>query len=211
MIRMLGPVWRLPINSRSLFVELGVSPTLLGGSSFNGRDMRENFHFTPSTDLTFYLYSVYTRLMAKRTLIQKLSSDVADVCACRKMREASRKITRMYDEVLRPAGIKANQFNMLGVVALKNEATLTELAETLGMERTTLSRNLRPLERNGLVEVSAEGYRRARSANITNKGIAVMEKALPLWRSAQNSLKRRLGDETWDRIQIDLTEIGHLL
>ena len=48
MIRMLGPVWRLPINSRSLFVELGVSPTLLGGSSFNGRDMGGNFHFTSS-------------------------------------------------------------------------------------------------------------------------------------------------------------------
>ena len=149
--------------------------------------------------------------MAKKTLIQKLSSDVAGVCACRKMRVASRKITRMYDESLRPAGIKATQFNVLTVVALKDEATLTELAETLGMERTTLSRNLGPLERNGLIKVSAEGYRRARSANITNKGVEVMEKALPLWRLAQKSLKRRLGDEVWDRIQIDLTAIGNLL
>lgn len=149
--------------------------------------------------------------MAKKTLIQKLSSDVAGVCACQKMREASRKITRMYDESLRPAGIKATQFNVLTVVALKDEATLTELAETLGMERTTLSRNLGPLERNGLIKVSAEGYRRARSANITNKGVEVMEKALPLWRLAQKSLKRRLDDEVWDRIQIDLTAIGNLL
>jgi len=149
--------------------------------------------------------------MAKKTLIQKLSSDVTGVCACQKMREASRKITRMYDESLRPAGIKATQFNVLTVVALKDEATLTELAETLGMERTTLSRNLGPLERNGLIKVSAEGYRRARSANITNKGVEVMEKALPLWRLAQKSLKRRLDDEVWDRIQIDLTAIGNLL
>ena len=149
--------------------------------------------------------------MAKKTLIQKLSSDVAGVCACQKMRKASRKITRMYDESLRPAGIKATQFNVLTVVALKDEATLTELAETLGMERTTLSRNLGPLERNGLIKVSAEGYRRARSANITNKGVEVMEKALPLWRLAQKSLKRRLDDEVWDRIQIDLTAIGNLL
>ncbi len=149
--------------------------------------------------------------MAKKTLIQKLSSDVTGVCACQKMREASRKITRMYDESLRPAGIKATQFNVLTVVALKDEATLTELAETLGMERTTLSRNLGPLERNGLIKVSAEGYRRARSANITNKGVVVMEKALPLWRLAQKSLKRRLDDEVWDRIQIDLTAIGNLL
>ena len=149
--------------------------------------------------------------MTKKTLMRQLSSDVAGVCACRKMREASRKITRMYDEVLRPAGIKATQFNVLAIVALGDEATLTELAETLGMDRTTLSRNLRPLERDGLVEVSAEGYRRARSANITNKGVAVMEKALPLWRSAQKSLKRRLGDDIWNRIQIELAEVGHLL
>ena len=149
--------------------------------------------------------------MTKKTLMRQLSSDVAGVCACRKMRQASRKITRMYDEVLRPAGIKATQFNVLAIVALGDEATLTELAETLGMDRTTLSRNLRPLERDGLVEVSAEGYRRARSANITNKGVAVMEKALPLWRSAQKSLKRRLGDDIWNRIQIELAEVGHLL
>lgn len=149
--------------------------------------------------------------MDRKTLMQKLSSEVAGLCACRKMRETSRKITRMYDEFLRPAGIKATQFTMLAVVAHKDEATLTELAETLGMERTTLSRNLRPLERSGLIEISAEGYRRARSANITNEGISTMEKALPLWRSAQKSLKRRLGDETWSRIHVELTEVGHLL
>ncbi len=149
--------------------------------------------------------------MDKKTLIQKLGSEVAGVCACRKMRETSRKITRMYDEYLRPAGIKATQFTMLAVVAGQDEATLTELAETLGMERTTLSRNLRPLERNGLIEISAEGYRRARSANITAEGISTMEKALPLWRSAQKTLKRRLGEDTWRRIQVELTEVGHLL
>ena len=149
--------------------------------------------------------------MSRKQLRQQLSSDVAGVCACRKMRLASRKITRMYDDVLRPAGVKATQFAVLAVIAGQDEATLTELAGTLGMERTTLSRNLRPLERDGLIEISAEGYRRARSANITNKGVAVMEKALPLWRSAQKSLKRRLGDDIWDRIQIGLTEVEQLL
>ena len=149
--------------------------------------------------------------MSRKQLRQQLGSDVAGVCACRKMRLASRKITRMYDDVLRPAGVKATQFAVLAVVADQDEATLTELAGTLGMDRTTLSRNLRPLERDGLIKISAEGYRRARSANITNKGVAIMEKALPLWRSAQKSLKRRLGDDIWDRIQIELTEVEQLL
>ena len=143
--------------------------------------------------------------------MKQLTSDVAGLCACRKMRETSRKITRMYDEALRPAGIKCTQFSLLSVVARQDQATLTELAGVLGMERTTLSRNLGPLERKGLIEVSAEGYRRARSANITDKGVVVMEKALPLWRLAQRSLKRRLGENNWDRIQDDLAEVGQLL
>ena len=79
------------------------------------------------------------------------------------------------------------------------------------MDRTTLSRNLKPLERSGLVDISAEGYRRARSAGITNKGVTVMAKALPLWKSAQRLLKKRIGNETWDRVQLDLKEIGRLL
>ncbi len=149
--------------------------------------------------------------MNRKTLINKLKNDVAGVCVCRKTREAARKISRIYDDMLQPAGIKATQFTMLAAISLQGNTTLTELADALGMDRTTLSRNLKPLERNDLIEVSAEGYRRARSTNITNKGIAVMEKALPLWSSAQKSLKRRLGDETWDRIQIELTGVGHLL
>lgn len=158
-----------------------------------------------------HLYRVYTLLMTRKTLINKLKKDVAGVCVCRKSRETARKISRIYDDRLQPAGIKATQFTMLAAISLQGNATLTELAETLGMDRTTLSRNLKPLERNDLIEVSAEGYRRARSTNITNKGIAVMEKALPLWSSAQRRLKKRIGGETWKRVQADLNEIGRLL
>jgi len=117
----------------------------------------------------------------------------------------------MYDESLQPAGLRATQFGMLAVISLQGDATITELAAILGMDRTTLSRNLKPLARSGLIEISAEGYRRARSTSITDKGVEVMEKALPLWSSAQDSLRKRLGKDTWDRIQTDLIEIGHLL
>lgn len=143
--------------------------------------------------------------------MQQLSSEVANTCACRKMREASRKVSRMYDDALRPAGIKTTQFTLLAVVARNDGATLTELAELLAVDRTTLSRNLGPLERGGLIEVSAEGYRRARSAKITDKGVAAMEKALPLWRSAQKSLKKRLGDDMWRQIQFEVAEVAQLL
>ncbi len=149
--------------------------------------------------------------MNKKSLIQELRSNVAGACVCQKARETSRKITRIYDEVLQPAGIKTTQFTMLAAISLQDDATLTKLAEVLGMDRTTLSRNLKPLERSGLVEVSAEGYRRARSASITSKGVKVMEEALPLWRSAQETMKKRLGNDTWTHFQADLTEVRNLL
>ena len=149
--------------------------------------------------------------MKRNALQKKLESDVAGVCVCRKTRETARKISRIYDDLLQPAGIKSTQFTMLAAITLQGGTTLTKLAETLGMDRTTLSRNLKPLERSGLIEVSAEGYRRARSAGITSKGVATMEKALPLWKTAQALLKKRIGNETWKRVQVDLNEIGRRL
>jgi len=157
----------------------------------------------------FIVYIHY--YMNKETLTKTLRAEVAGMCVCQKAREASRKITRNYDEALQPIGIKTTQFTLLAVISVQDNATLTELAKALGMDRTTLSRNLGPLARNGLLEVSAEGYRRARSVSITKKGIAVMEQALPLWRSAQASMRKRLGKDTWSRIQSDLDEMRNLL
>jgi DNA-binding MarR family transcriptional regulator len=149
--------------------------------------------------------------MTKKTLIKELISNVAGTCVCQKARETSRKITRIYDEALQPAGIKTTQFTMLAVISVQDNATLTELAKALGMDRTTLSRNMQPLERNGLVEVSAERYRRARSVSISHIGVAVMETALPMWRLAQDSMQKRLGKDTWTHFQADLTEVRNLL
>ena len=143
--------------------------------------------------------------------MKELSKDVAGYCACRKLRVASRKVTRMYDDALRPAGITPTQFTLLAVVGMIQDVTLTKLAEILGMERTTLSRNLKPLERGGLIEVSAEGYRRARSVELSGKGVLALEKALPLWREAQATLKKRLGAEIWTQIQKDLSVVGGLI
>lgn len=142
--------------------------------------------------------------------MQQLSSDVAGACACHKMRAAARRITRRYNDALKPAGIKATQFTILAVVGLNEGATLTELSTRLGMDRTTLSRNLGPLERQALVQTFDGGHGRARSAKLTTKGVTVMETALPLWREAQRSLKRSLGNDVWERVQTELTEVSQL-
>ena len=143
--------------------------------------------------------------------MQQLNSDVAGACACHKMRAAARKITRRYNDALKPAGIKATQFTILATVGLNEGATLTGLSTKLGMDRTTLSRNLGPLERQALIETYDDGVGRARSARLTAKGVTAMETALPLWRKAQRSLRRSLGDDVWERIQAELTEVGQLV
>ena len=85
--------------------------------------------------------------------------------------------------------------------------SLTELSSLLGMDRSTLTRNLRPLESEGLIAVGLEGWRRSRALEITAKGRSRMQEALPLWRKAQQALRRKLGDKTWDAIHGNLDHL----
>lgn len=142
--------------------------------------------------------------------MQQLSTDVAGTCACHKMRAAARRITRRYNDALKPAGIKVTQFTILATIGLNEGFSLTELANEMGMDRTTLSRNLGPLERQALIETYDDGHGRARSARLTAKGVSVMEEALPLWRKVQDSLRKRLGDDNWQQVQTELTKVGKL-
>lgn len=142
--------------------------------------------------------------------MDNITKDVAVYCACMKLRVASRKVTRLYDDALRPAGITPTQFTLLSVVDSSDTVTLTKLAEVLGLERTTLLRNLRPLKRDGIIKLSDEGYRRARTVVLSSKGSFVLKEALPLWREAQATLKQLLGPDVWDQIQVDLTMVDKL-
>jgi DNA-binding MarR family transcriptional regulator len=148
--------------------------------------------------------------MGKETLTRELSADVAGACACDKIRKAARKITGLYNEALNPADLKATQFTILAAVCLKEGETLSDLAAHLGMERTTFLRNLKPLERRGLAKTFEEGHGRARSVRLTGKGVQLMEKALPLWRHAQKSLRKELGADVWTRVHRELGVIAHL-
>jgi DNA-binding MarR family transcriptional regulator len=75
--------------------------------------------------------------------------------------------------------------------------SITVLANALGMDRTTLSRNLRPLEEDGLIAIGLEGWRRSRTLEITKKGRSRLRDAFPLWEQAQKTLRRKLGDREW--------------
>ena len=112
-------------------------------------------------------------------------------------RTVARKVTRLYDEALRPAGITVGQFTTLIGISLANPKSISGFAERLGMDRSTLTRNLKLLEQMKLIEIGPERYRRAREMTITAAGQQVLRDAYPHWQAAQETLRDRLGDEEW--------------
>ncbi len=119
-------------------------------------------------------------------------------CACLTLRGAARAVTRMYDEVLRPSGLKATQFSVLAAVATEGPASMTVIARALVMDRTTLTRNLKPLMDRGLVkpDKSADD-RRQRRIVVTREGKATLAKALPLWKKAHEQIITGIGFARW--------------
>ncbi len=125
-------------------------------------------------------------------------------CACANLRKAARAVTQVYDEALRPSGLKATQFTVLATLAKRGELPLTKLAEVLVMDRTTLTRNLKPLVAKGWVGTAEAEDQRVRRIALTDAGREVLGAALPLWRGAQAQLAEGLGPERLTELLDDL-------
>ena len=105
-------------------------------------------------------------------------------CMCFNLRRAARIMTQHYERYLRPVGLRATQFTLLAALAQAGSMSMLRLATTLGLERTTLTRNLRPLESKGWVRVEEKEDRRVHMVGITEAGREVARAALPAWREA---------------------------
>jgi len=127
-------------------------------------------------------------------------------CACIRVRRASRAVTRSFDEAVRPLGIKATQFALLVAVSERSCASTTEHAERLGMERTTMVRNLQLLEKQGYIKSQLDGLRRIPA--LTRLGREILMKALPLWRAAQDRLRADLGPNLWASVLSNLDALN---
>src|SRR6185369_14131273 len=112
----------------------------------------------------------------------------------------ARAVTRAYDAALRPSGLRATQLSVLVCVAAEGAVSIAALAEYMGMDRSTLTRNLRPLVNEGLVSLGSEGWRRSRTIAITKKGDERMKKALPYWENAQKALQKTIGVSSWPQV-----------
>ncbi len=126
---------------------------------------------------------------------------------------AARTVTRAYDEALRATGLRATQVSVLAAVGASGALSIKSLADSLGMDRTTLTRNLRPLEDRGYVFLAVERRHRSRMLTLTAAGRTALLEALPLWEAAQRAIRRRLGAQRWPAVQsalADLTLDSHL-
>jgi DNA-binding MarR family transcriptional regulator len=119
-----------------------------------------------------------------------------DVCNCHAIRQAARHVTQFYDQQLAPSGLRVTQFSMLSRLRRSGPMTINALAAALVMDRTTLGRNILPLQRDGLITVApGSSDRRRHELHITEAGIARHRAALERWGAAQKRFSEVFGDE----------------
>ena len=142
------------------------------------------------------------------TVKKQLDLTSVENCTCFNIRRVSRVITQFFDAEVGRHGIRPTQTPILRALQAKSGWSMAELSEWLGMERTTLLRNLRPLQRDGLVRARGAGRGGHVELEITEKGRAILAKIHPSWRSAQDKVVATLGKERWSTIISDLEEVA---
>jgi DNA-binding MarR family transcriptional regulator len=130
------------------------------------------------------------------------------ICTSTALRRADRALGRIYDDSLRPTGLTITQYSLLAIIdRAPQPLTLGALADAQVMDRTTLSHNLAPLRRDGLVLVANGEDRRTRVIALTDAGKSLLETARPLWRAAQQRLVDVTGNDAHQQLLADLADL----
>lgn len=139
---------------------------------------------------------------------RRYMKDIGRRCACFNLRRASRLITRRFDEAFRDFGLKATQLSLLIAIYHAPYQSLTKLASILGMDRTSLTRNLNILYDKGLVLVEGSDDKRERRIGISPEGERLLEEVFPVWRKVQAEVEETLGGEHWGNLLSGLHEVA---
>ena len=126
-------------------------------------------------------------------------------------RRATRLITQYYDKALAPSGLRSTQYSLLNALSMLGETSMQDISTIMAMDRTTLTRNLSPLVKKGLVKVSVGSDRRSRPITVTAKGKSTLEKALPYWQEAQSHILEVVGADQWDTMMQGLHQISMIV
>lgn len=130
-------------------------------------------------------------------------------CHCSTLRKASRHLTQIYDRELAPSGLRATQFSVLAMLGRAGPLAINELATRMVMDRTTMGRALRPLERDGLLAIVPGRDRRTRSLTLTEAGETRLVEARPLWLKAQGLFEHGYDGAAAIRLREDLRRVIH--
>ncbi len=134
----------------------------------------------------------------------------ASPCLCGALRQASRAVSRLYDEELRGIGLRTTQYSLLQLLRRSGEVRQRDLAELTLHDETSLTRSLRPLVDAGWVAVRTGDDRREKWFKITSGGVAKLEEARPAWERAQVRMQGLLSEGEWQRLLAVLPEIAKL-
>ncbi len=130
------------------------------------------------------------------------------VCICTSLRQAALATSEFYDKALGPSGLKVTMYRLLKRASEAGRPNISELSRIVGLDRSTLGRNLRVLERQNLIRFEGAKDERARVVVLTPEGEAALAKARPLWADAQTTMRHLLGDQT-DILLDQLVKLNH--
>ncbi len=139
--------------------------------------------------------------------LRALGGEIAATCAGFNLRRASRAVSQHFDHALAPAGLRMTQFTLLSALALGGSASINEISHALVIDRTTLTRNLRLLREAGLVTAQSGQTGREQRFSLTAEGREILARAIPLWRSAQDSLVDHFDQARWPGLVADLDRL----
>ncbi|MGF1464204.1 MAG: MarR family winged helix-turn-helix transcriptional regulator [Maricaulaceae bacterium] len=125
---------------------------------------------------------------------QVFMAETLEACASFNMKRAARRVARLYDDALRPVGLRSTQLAILMGIGAQTTSNLSHLAERLGLSPSALTRALKPLTREGWVVVSQSGA--TSNARLTEDGVGLVERAFPYWERAQSQVAEMLDDDT---------------
>ena len=134
------------------------------------------------------------------------------LCHCQTLRQAARRVSALYDAAMAPLGLRVSQFSILSCLRSGGPRGIQSLAAELAMDRTTLGRNIRPLERDGLLAaVPDPDDKRARLLSLTPTGADLVARAMPVWRQAQGEYEALYGAEPAAALRTALVDVVAVL
>lgn len=136
---------------------------------------------------------------------------IASACAYANISRVARAVTQTFDAALFQSGLSAGQFTILVAISLAGKTTIKPLAKQLQMDRTTLARNLRPLERKRLIEIMPGEDQRQRVIQLTSEGQEILLRAIPLWQQAQETVLRQIEPSEWAGMVMSLRGLAQSL